>query len=1264
MGVIPITNRNMKHSYSSFILVLALALAPLATMADDKDQTNPDAARYNVTDSNGQLAFGMCYYEVDGRPSGAHGNFYSPDHTDWSMKSWPDANKHVVSYIHFPACQTNAQLQLTTTGAVTFTVTVTCMEDKSQIATKNVTLQAGTDQWVTVMDSKSFPQDAWYKFDILCTSGAANVGEIKYWKFSKPGTVDKAYTADYMSSPSAHLNGWYTTDPTKPAANRYDWLYNEVMMPAENTIVGTYIESMGILGGYTGIQCNGDNNHDIIFSMWDAGNTDTDPNLPDYLRSGSLDGNNGVGLSRFGGEGTGGKAFRSGEYWVPGQWVKFLVNARPEVVTVETASGSITYTNTLVTVWYKTEGGADNINNAEEGEDQYDGWHYLATHRKSGGNEVFDGISNSFLEDYNWPSGQWVRAGYYARGGMRSVVDGKWYHANAMGGYGRTDGGTQYGKRNDVGHDATSVDGKPAFYMYSGGYTNACGSTQNKVLPLEENFNPVPQTTLDKLFGRVEKAIQKEQQRKMSEEFDTSRTQLSNSGFSVKAVSSEANNEGANNVRTALLDGDESTYWHTKWSSGSGSSNYAYTVDIEVSEALQSEQIEQILLYQGRATTYRAKSVEVYTSNDYSTWAKVGDTFNLEDIARPQLNLSSVISGKKYIRLNFLTGYGQYLVINEIYFRTAPSPAVVNDIVEDILANENHFNGYSSSDLTNLKNVYKNGAWTSADAVREALADLAANGTLLKYGIPAGVPSISSFKAYQLYNAKGLGNLVVKTDAPAVEADAAVNVTLDVNNWQILRSEKWNAYYLYNIGTGKYLSFTGGVATLSTAPVPVQVSARTSGGKVEGYTFQFDATDSSSFLTASGTSATLGASNTDGALWQLRDNYSLTPESVTVAELLEEANEKGAPSGLNGEAYSIRLGGTDLYLSTAEVADNSNKTYSLSVFPEYFKLKESGSGFTLQSATTGKYVGTGSNSWDCGNAATVWTIAHIDGQVTTILKSGNQGLGVDSETSGSGVFTNKTTKNQWVFALYEQPEEETSLEFVDGQEYTSNRQRSYAELTYTRTFNNTNWQALYIPFSLSSEEWESQFDIAEIHNFIEYDDNDDGTFDRTYLVVLNRHSGNTDPNYPYLIRAKATGTYTLTLSDKTLQPAQNNSVDCRSVKNLYTFTGTYQPVTTMYANGYYALSAGALNRANSADVKLGAQRWYMEITPRSGGYSSVKMQTIQIVEEGEENIAGLTTDKHQGTTAFDLVGRKVLIKGETGTQPHGVTIVGGKKVIR
>ncbi len=233
------------------------------------------------------------------------------------------------------------------------------------------------------------------------------------------------------------------------------------------------------------------------------------------------------------------------------------------------------------------------------------------------------------------------------------------------------------------------------------------------------------------------------------------------------------------------------------------------------------------------------------------------------------------------------------------------------------------------------------------------------------------------------------------------------------------------------------------------------------------------------------------------------------------------------------------------------------------------------------------------------------------------------------------------------------------ISFNDGNAYTSMNEIPYKKVTYTRTFNNTNWQALYIPFSLDYEEWKDDFDIAEIHNFIEYDDDENGEFDRTYLVVLKKTSGSTEPNYPYLIRAKETGSKTLVLTDKTLEAAENNSIDCSSVKNRYTFTGTYTPVTDMYANGYYALSGGALNRANDAGVTLDAQRWYMEVTSRTGGAASVKAQSIRILVDGEEGIdAPSASPKGENPVAYDLMGRGV--KGAV----KGVNIVNGKKIIR
>ena len=238
-----------------------------------------------------------------------------------------------------------------------------------------------------------------------------------------------------------------------------------------------------------------------------------------------------------------------------------------------------------------------------------------------------------------------------------------------------------------------------------------------------------------------------------------------------------------------------------------------------------------------------------------------------------------------------------------------------------------------------------------------------------------------------------------------------------------------------------------------------------------------------------------------------------------------------------------------------------------------------------------------------------------------------------------------------------------TLDFADGTTYSEASAQTYDELTYTRTFGNTSWQALYLPFSLSYDDWKDELDIADIYNIIQYDDDNNGSFDRTYLVILHKTSGQTLPNRPYLVRAKTAGTFTCTLNDVELQPAEDKTIDCSSTFYTYSFTGNYAPRegSVMIANGDYALGGGELHPAAS-DAVLKAQRWYMHITPREGA-STLLPRAIGIIEHGEETEGiALTTDNRQQTTAgFDITGRAV--NAANGKQ-RGITIVNGKKVIR
>ena len=164
-----------------------------------------------------------------------------------------------------------------------------------------------------------------------------------------------------------------------------------------------------------------------------------------------------------------------------------------------------------------------------------------------------------------------------------------------------------------------------------------------------------------------------------------------------------------------------------------------------------------------------------------------------------------------------------------------------------------------------------------------------------------------------------------------------------------------------------------------------------------------------------------------------------------------------------------------------------------------------------------------------------------------------------------------------------------NIELVEGVEtYKNIIERTYETITYTRTFNNTNWQALYVPFSMSYDDWKDDFEVARINAFYEYDKNEDGVVDKLVLELMPVKEGNGDlrPNYPYLIKAKTTGSKTITLTNATLYRTEQNSIDCSTVETKYTFTGTYQKMNGLKSAGCYFMSGGGLKITVSFFHKL------------------------------------------------------------------------------
>ena len=198
---------------------------------------------------------------------------------------------------------------------------------------------------------------------------------------------------------------------------------------------------------------------------------------------------------------------------------------------------------------------------------------------------------------------------------------------------------------------------------------------------------------------------------------------------------------------------------------------------------------------------------------------------------------------------------------------------------------------------------------------------------------------------------------------------------------------------------------------------------------------------------------------------------------------------------------------------------------------------------------------------------------------------------------------------------------------IDDKPYTNDSHYEEQRILYTRTFNNTYWQAIYIPFSLKYDDWKDDFEIAYINGVRQLDKNDDGIIDETIMDVIKIKSGSTSPNMPYLIKAKKTGEKTLSVSNATLYPAEENSVNCSTTIAKYTFTGTYNaiPSATMIANGYYAMGGGDLIQSDGSN-DLKPYRWYMKVESRNPSYNAsnaAKTITINVIDEEGETTTGV-----------------------------------------
>ena len=243
--------------------------------------------------------------------------------------------------------------------------------------------------------------------------------------------------------------------------------------------------------------------------------------------------------------------------------------------------------------------------------------------------------------------------------------------------------------------------------------------------------------------------------------------------------------------------------------------------------------------------------------------------------------------------------------------------------------------------------------------------------------------------------------------------------------------------------------------------------------------------------------------------------------------------------------------------------------------------------------------------------------------------------------------------------------EEKVLSLTDNEAYTQQSQIDGVDVYYTRNFS-TNWEAIYLPFSLTYEDWKDDFEVARINAVRQYDDNDDGNIDRTVLefVKMKNDDSVIYPNTPYLIKAKTWGNKTLSVEKTTVYESAENSIECSTTTEKFIFIGLYEKMSLLQkASGkYYVMDKGNLSKITTLS-DIGPYRWYMKRENRNSAYginnnNTAKEISIRVVGEETTGIANIQLTS-PNTQTYDLNGRRV---NENNLKP-GMYVKNGRKFV-
>lgn len=289
------------------------------------------------------------------------------------------------------------------------------------LGTGNVNIQlkgeAKNDAQLNVGFNKKTKKYNWKSTDKTISVGTFAISKPGYVSVDLSGLKGEIAITDFIVSGTAVDNGIiYSNDPQYyywarrgpschlayeiPSDKNVSYYYNEIVVPKDADIIGSYYMANGFGEGYFGIQANSETERRILFSVWSPFVTDDPKSIPDDEKIVLLKKGDNVKTGEFGNEGSGGQSYMKYN-WKADTTYKFLLKGVPN------GDNSTTYT-----AWFFMP--------------ETNNWQIIASFKRPKTNTYLKRF-HSFLENFMPTQGYLTRKVNFNN---QWVYDGEWKKVN------------------------------------------------------------------------------------------------------------------------------------------------------------------------------------------------------------------------------------------------------------------------------------------------------------------------------------------------------------------------------------------------------------------------------------------------------------------------------------------------------------------------------------------------------------------------------------------------------------------------------------------------------------------------------------------------------------------------------------------------------------------------------------------------------------------------------------------------------------------